>query len=199
MTDKRHASLRRAASLYGWQRRRPGSSGFVWRCAGNVASPVRLSRRGGGLRRQAGVGVLLASRGWAGQTPPTWHGGEPLPRPCHTRRLSLLSLHLHSLSSSTLPPFIYSFLHLSPLVTSFNPLFFIATLYCHYSLLPHLAYQNRPLLKVIHHLQTTVDHLLFKQTHKISAKRNSIPYLTSVITRETSDTLGNTILFNSKR
>ena len=130
----------------------------------------------GGLRRQSGVGVLLASRIWAGQTPPPWHGGEPLPWPWHTRRLSLLSLHLHSLSSSTLPPFFYSFLHLSPLIPSFNPLFFIATLYCHYSLLPHLAYQNRPRLKVIHHLQTTEDHLLFKQTHKISAKRNSIPY-----------------------
>ena len=163
-----------------------------------VARPP-FQKGGGGLRRQAGVGVLLASRGWAGQTPPPWHGGEPLPWPCHTRRLSLLSLHLHSLSSSTLPPFLYSFLHLSPLIPSFNPLFFIATPYCHYSLLPHIAYQNRPLLKVIHHLQTTVDHLLFKQTHKISAKRNSIPYLTSVITRVPSDTLGNTLLFNSKR
>ena len=138
--------------------------------------PSAFQEGGGGLRRQAGVGVLLASRGWAGQTPPPWHGGEPLPWPWHTRRLSLLSLHLHSLSSSTLPPFLYSFLHLSPLIPSFNPPFFIATLYCHYSLLPHLAYQNRPLLKVIHHLQITVDHLLFKQTHKISAKRNSIPY-----------------------
>ena len=99
--------------------------------------PSAFPEGGGGVTATGRVGVLLASRGWAGQTPPPWHGGEPLPRPCHTRRLSLLSLHLHSLSSSTLPPFIYSFLHLSPLITSFNPLFFIATLYCHYSLLPH--------------------------------------------------------------
>ena len=107
---------------------------------------------GGGYGDRPGSGFCWRLRGWAGQTPPLGHGGEPLPWPCHTRRLSLLSLHLHSLSSSTLPPFLYSFLHLSPLIPSFNPLFFIATLYCHYSLLPHLAYQNRPLLKVIHHL-----------------------------------------------
>ena len=142
-------------------------------------------------------------RGFAGVSGLGWSNTTPVAR---WRATSLamsysppLSLHLHSLSSSTLPPFLFSFLYLSPLIPSFNPLFFIVTLYCHYSLLPHLAYQNRPLLKVIHHLQTTVDHLLFKQKHKISAKRNSIPYLTSVITRETSDTLGNTLLFNLKR
>ena len=161
--------------------------------------PSAFPEGGGGYGDRPGSGFCWSLGAGLVKHHPPWHGGEPLPRPYHTRRLSLLSLHLHSLSSSTLPPFIYSFLHLSPLITSFNPLFFIATLYCHYSLLPHLAYQNRPLLKVIHHLQTTVDHLLFKQTHKISAKRNSIPYLTSVITRETCDTLGNTVLFNSKR
>ena len=81
-----------------------------------VARP--LFQKGGGLRRQAGVGVVLASRGWAGQTPPPWHGGEPLPRPCHTRRLSLLSLHLHSPPLLFLIP--YSSLPLSIVIILFS-------------------------------------------------------------------------------